>query len=49
MDVGDVNCDGKPDIVLGNYSSGFVIQPGFKPLWRKDLPFIVLENNKIQK
>jgi len=49
MDVGDVNSDGKPDIVLGNYSSGFVIQPGFKPFWRKDLPFIVLENHKTKR
>jgi hypothetical protein len=45
MDVGDYNNDGKPDIVLGNYSSGFMFQPGFKPFWAKDLPLIVLENH----
>ena len=45
MDVGDYNNDGKPDIILGNYGSGFMFQLGFKPLWDKHLPFIVLENN----
>jgi len=45
MDVGDYNNDGKPDIILGNYSSGFMFQPGFKPSWDKNLPFVVLENN----
>ena len=45
MDVADFNGDGKPDIVLGNYSSGFPIQPALKPFWDKNLPFIVLENN----
>ncbi len=45
MDVADFNGDGKPDIVLGNYSSGFPIQPTLKPFWDKNLPFIVLENN----
>ena len=45
MDVGDVNNDGKPDIVLGNYSSGYMFQKEFKPFWNNKLPFIVLENN----
>jgi len=45
MDVGDYNNDGKPDIVLGNYSHGFLFQPGFKPNWDTHLPFIVLQNN----
>ena len=45
MDVGDYNNDGKPDIILGNYSAGFIIQPDLKPFWEKNLPFIVLENN----
>jgi hypothetical protein len=45
MEVADYNNDGKPDIILGNYSSGFMFQLGFKPFWRKDLPFVILENN----
>jgi len=45
MNVGDYNNDGKPDIILGNYSSGFLFQAGLKPFWSKDLPFIVLENH----
>jgi hypothetical protein len=45
MDVGDYNNDGKPDIVLGNYSTGFNFQTGLKSFWSKNLPFIVLENN----
>lgn len=44
MDVTDYNNDGKPDIVLGNYSSGFMFQPGFVPTWDKKIPLIVLEN-----
>jgi hypothetical protein len=45
MDVADVNNDGKPDIILGNYSGGFMFQRGLKPFWNKNLPLIVLENN----
>ncbi|WP_259066712.1 FG-GAP repeat domain-containing protein [Mucilaginibacter sp. X4EP1] len=45
MDIADVNGDGKPDVILGNYSTGFEFQPGLKPFWNKRLPFIVLENN----
>jgi hypothetical protein len=45
MDVADVNSDGKPDILLGNFSHGFLFQPGFKPNWNDHLPFIVLENH----
>jgi hypothetical protein len=45
MDIGDVNDDGKPDIILGNFSSGFEIQPELKPFWDKNLPLIVLENH----
>jgi hypothetical protein len=45
MAVADYNNDGKPDIILGNYGTGFVIQPKLKPFWDKKLPLIVLENN----
>jgi hypothetical protein len=44
MDVGDYNNDGKPDIILGNYSTGFNFQAGLKSFWAKNLPFVVLEN-----
>jgi hypothetical protein len=45
MDVSDLNKDGKPDIILGNYASGFLFQPNFSPNWDEHQPFIVLENN----
>ena len=45
MQVADYNHDGKPDIILGNYSTGYQFQLGFKPFWAKNIPFIVLENN----
>ena len=45
MDVADVNHDGKPDILLGNFSHGMLIQQNFKPTWKDKLPFIVLQNN----
>jgi hypothetical protein len=45
MEMGDYNNDGKPDIILGNFSAGFVIQPDLKPFWSKYYPFVVLENN----
>ncbi len=44
MEVSDYNNDGRPDVILGNYSTGFEFQPGIKPFWSKNLPFIVLEN-----
>ena len=43
MDVGDVNGDGKPDIVLGNFSIG----PAFNRAgidWKKSPPFLILMN-----
>ncbi|HZY36131.1 MAG TPA: VCBS repeat-containing protein [Mucilaginibacter sp.] len=45
METGDYNGDGKPDIILGNFSAGYVIQPDLKPFWNKFIPFVVLENN----
>ncbi len=48
MDVNDINSDGKPDIVLGNYSTGFLFQPDFYPFWNKYIPFTVLENHTIK-
>ena len=41
----DLNKDGKPDIVLGNYADGFMFQDGFKPNWDQHLPLIMLENH----
>ncbi|MGZ3873947.1 MAG: FG-GAP repeat domain-containing protein [Mucilaginibacter sp.] len=45
LGVGDYNNDGKPDIILGNYSRGFMFQPGLRPFWSKNMPFILLENH----
>ena len=44
MDVKDFDGDGDPDIVLGNFADGYLNETKFSPPWRKDLPFIVLEN-----
>ncbi len=44
MEVADYNNDGKPDVILGNYSAGFEFQQGLKPFWAKNIPFVVLEN-----
>ncbi|QQL48649.1 FG-GAP repeat domain-containing protein [Mucilaginibacter ginkgonis] len=48
MDVHDVDGDGKPDIVLGNFSigqRGLLNQKGVKPQWDQNEPLIVLKNN----
>lgn len=44
LDVGDQDQDGDLDIILGNFSKGFLNQAGFKPAWNTHLPFIVLKN-----
>lgn len=49
MDVNDWNGDGKPDIVLGNFSLGFNNIDGFKPNWDLKTPIIVLENKSIKQ
>lgn len=49
MDVADYNRDGKPDILLANYASGFMFQQNFMPNWDEHTPFIVLENHMGKK
>jgi cytochrome c5 len=44
MDVNDFDQDGDADVVLGNFSKTFIIQPGLKPTWDTHLPLIVLKN-----
>ncbi|UHG91081.1 FG-GAP-like repeat-containing protein [Spirosoma oryzicola] len=44
MDANDWDHDGDIDIVLGNYSQGFLNEVGFTPNWNGYLPLIVLEN-----
>ena len=45
MDVNDMDGDGDQDIILGNYSKGFLNQDDFKPDWDVHTPFVVLKNN----
>lgn len=45
MDVKDWDGDGDPDVVLGNYSRGFLNQDDVKADWNVYLPFIVLQND----
>ncbi|NCD71284.1 FG-GAP repeat domain-containing protein [Mucilaginibacter agri] len=44
MDVGDFNADGKPDIILGNYSKGLTIEGNLNTNNNERIPLIVLEN-----
>lgn len=47
MEVADVNKDGYPDVVLGNFSvagRGLIHQKGVKQDWDKFMPLIVLRN-----
>jgi hypothetical protein len=44
MDVNDYNHDGRQDIILGNYSLGFINEDGLKANWNVHNPFVILEN-----
>ena len=43
MDVDDLDGDGKPDIILGNFSVGPMIMK-YKSDWKNNPPFIILKN-----
>jgi hypothetical protein len=47
MDVGDLNGDGKPDIILGNFSVGPSMMKSAVN-WKESPPFIVLNNIRKQ-
>lgn len=47
MDVNDWDQDGDPDVVLGNFSQGFVTGENYKPTWNEYLPLILLRNNSV--
>lgn len=44
MEAADYDRDGDDDLVLGNFSTGFIIDRYLKPSWSKTIPFIILEN-----
>jgi hypothetical protein len=46
MDVADYNHDGKPDLILGNFSFGFINQPDLKPDWDASTPYVILLNSR---
>jgi hypothetical protein len=43
MDIGDIDGDGRPDIILGNFSIGPMII-NYKSSWTEAPPFIILKN-----
>ena len=45
MAIGDYNGDGKPDIVLANYTKGLSIEGSQNPFINDKIPLIVLENH----
>jgi hypothetical protein len=49
MDAGDLNGDGKPDIVLGNCSFGPSIKGSVYERWKKGPPFLVLKNTGVKR
>jgi FG-GAP-like repeat len=52
MEVGDVDQDGKLDIMLGNFSTpgrGFINQKGYTPQWNEKNSVIVLKNISASK
>jgi hypothetical protein len=49
MDAADWDGDGDMDIVLGNFSRGFLNQDNLLPAWNTRIPFVILENNLIKK
>jgi hypothetical protein len=44
MDVKDYNGDGRPDIILGNFSMGFINDDNVKADWDTHTPFVILKN-----
>lgn len=48
MNVQDYDGDGDEDIVLGNFSKGFLNQENIKPTWDVHLPYVLLENKTLR-
>ena len=46
MEVSDYDKDGDNDIIIGNFSMGFLNVPVIKKQWEKRTPFIVLKNTR---
>ncbi|MCF2503029.1 VCBS repeat-containing protein [Dyadobacter sp. CY107] len=47
MDVEDYDGDGDEDIVLGNFSKGFLNKESLKPTWDVHAPYVLLENKTL--